>query len=97
MAKRKPHADNPGSRRGRQKGEQQHLPEMEPKKIPRIHNLALSYVRMRDERMDLTKQETEAKALVVAAMQDEGIAEYLWDDVQVQLTTTLELKVGKSK
>lgn len=87
----------PASRRGRQKGEQTVFEQMAPKKNIRIHNLALSYVRVRDARMDLTKQETEAKALVTAAMQDEGITEYVYDDLQVQLTTSLELKVGKPK
>lgn len=92
MAKKKP-----TSRRGRQKGEQQHLPGTEPVKHKRIHPLALSYVRVRDARMDMTKDETEAKALLATAMQEEGLMDYVYDDVEVKLTSTLDVKVSKPK
>lgn len=90
-------AKRPKPRRGRQKGEQQHLPDMAPVKNDRIHKLALSYVRVRDARMELTVDEVKAQELLQAAMQDEGIADYEYEDIKVQMTTNLKVKVKKTK
>jgi hypothetical protein len=92
MAKAK---EKPTSKRGRQKGEQGSLPTMEPKKNERIHKLALSYVRVRDHRMELTKEEVDARTLLLDAMKDEGESDYHYEDIHVQITTDLKIKVKK--
>lgn len=83
--------------RGRQKGEQTHFNGMEPVKIPGIHGLAIEYVRVRDARMDLTKEEVRANNLLLAAMQKEGITTYDYDDVQVKISVTQNVSVRKAK
>lgn len=80
MAKKKP-----APKRGRQKGEQQHIPGVGPEKNKRVHPLAVDYVRKRDHRMELTKEEKAAQILLIDAMHDEGLQIYEYGDVSVEL------------
>jgi len=53
-----------------------HLPGMKPPVITAITRQALKYRRVRDERMELLKVETEEKATLLALMQKHGLVTY---------------------
>lgn len=91
MAKAKP------NKRGRRKGEQTHIPGTGPEKNARVHPLAVEYVRTRDSRMELLKEETELKDRLRDAMREEGIRVYEYDDINVVVTTSEEIKVKRAK
>lgn len=69
----------------------------QPQTAARCRRPPKKNARIRDERMDMTKQEVQAQELLRAAMQDEGIAEYEYDDIHVQMTTNMKVKVKKAK
>lgn len=96
-AKKAPKAKTPKapSKRGRQKGEQQHLPDMAPVKDADIHPVALEYVRARDTRMEYGKDEAELKARLIAIMEKKGLTTYEYDDVSVAMTAEKKVKVKK--
>lgn len=83
--------------------EQQTLPAegMARKKIPAVEKAALKYRGIRDERMQLTKEEVEARNGLVAAMTEAEITVYKFDDAEgeeltVELDTTTKVKVKKA-
>lgn len=92
MAKAKP-----ASRRGRQKGEQQHLPEMAPAKDKDLHKLALEYVRARDLRQDQLKEEVELKDRLLALMEAKGLKVYEYEEVNVTVSEERTIKVKRQK
>lgn len=73
--------------------EQGHLPGMAPKKNVKVHNRALKYVEIRDERMGLTRKEVDAKRELLACMHDEGLTEYVHGDLSVNVNTKELVKV----
>lgn len=91
---KKPPKEKP-AKRGRKKGEQLHLPGTAPEKNPKVHNLALDYVRARDARMDLGKEESKLKTRLLDMMHEEKLKGYEYDDVCVILTAKEDLKVKK--
>lgn len=94
MAK-KPAAKKPNTR-GRKKGQQTHIPGVGPEKNEAIHELAVDYVRARDARMDMLKQEVELKGRLTDAMHSEKLKAYEFDDIAVSLTSKEDLKVKKA-
>lgn len=90
MAKKK---SEPKSPRGRKKGEQTFIPGTGPEKNARIHPVAVEYVRVRDSRMDLTKEEVKLKDRLIALMHSEGLKDYCYDDINVILSSEEKLKV----
>lgn len=76
--------------------EQQILPGTEefiPKYDPVIHAAAKSYAEARDARMAATKIEVERKALLLGLLTRDGLAGYQYEEVSVELTTDVKLKV----
>lgn len=63
----------------------QHLPGMEPKTIPTVHQAIEEYVAARDARMELTKVEVEKKAHLLKVMKDQGIKGYAVDGHEATL------------
>lgn len=94
MAKTK-EAKKPAGR-GRKKGEQQHLPGTGPTKHAVIHPLAIEYVRVRDARMDMNKEEVKLKDRLTEAMHAAGMKLYEYDDINVVLTVEENLKVKRA-
>lgn len=76
--------------------EQKFFPEMAPEKIPAIHKAALTYRRVRDERMNLTVEEVEAKDVLMAEMKQHNRTRYEYDDIIVEVKSKESVKV-KSK
>lgn len=91
--KAKPSKNGKPNTRGRKKGEQQHLDGMGPEKNPVIHPIAVEYVRVRDMRMDLMKDEVKLKVRLLAAMHQADLKAYEYDDINVILTSKEDLKV----
>lgn len=70
----------------RRKGPRQSaLPGLEDRAISELQDAALSYAEVRDERMELTKQESDQKALVLAVMKKHGKTHYAHGNVIVDL------------
>jgi hypothetical protein len=74
------------------RAEKQDLPGIEgpgvgKKKIPAVTKAANAYVRVRDERMELTKKEVAAKAVLLHTMQENGVESYELDNDQVVTIT----------
>lgn len=72
------------------------LPSMEgegvsQKKIPAIEKAAGNYVEVRDSRMKLTKEEVAARAVLINALNENGVTRYQYDD------NIVELKPGEAK
>jgi hypothetical protein len=93
----KPAKDKPASKRGRQKGQQTHIPGLEPAKNKVIHPLALDYVRARDTRMEFGKEEVILKDRLIDAMQAEGLLVYEYEDINVVVGLERTLKVKRAK
>jgi hypothetical protein len=64
-----------------------HLPGMEPVTIPEVHAAIEEYVSARDQRMALTKLETEKKAHLLKVMKAAGIPAYNVDGHQAEIET----------
>ncbi len=83
--------------RGRKKGEQTHIEGMAPEKNPKVHKLALGYVRARDARMEQLKEEIELKDRLLAAMEGEEMTAYEYDDINVIVSSDKTIKVKRHK
>lgn len=88
-----------GAAKPRKKGPRQEpLPGMEDRAIAELEDAALSYVEVRDERMELTKQEADSKARVVAIMKKNGKTEYRHGNVLVEIIpedAKVKVKIAK--
>ena len=71
----------------------QFLPGMEPVKNDKVHKAAMFYADVRDDRMALTKQEVDAMAVLVDAMEAADLRAYAYGDVSVEMTTKNKVKV----
>lgn len=60
----------------RERAQKQHLPGMEPPRIKELDKAARSYVQTRDERMALTKDEVNAKTLLLELMKKHQLTVY---------------------
>lgn len=98
MAKKpaKPAKEKPPSKRGRQKGQQKHLPGMAPKKDNDIHPVALEYVQARDTRMEYGRSEVELRERLIALLEKKGVSGYEYDDISV-VTAKKKVKVKVKK
>jgi hypothetical protein len=73
------------------------LKEMEPTRNSAIDKAAEAYVEARDERMELTKQETATKAVLMAAMKEAGESIYETEDGLVVEITHKDVEDVKVK
>ncbi len=69
--------------------------EFETKKIKSVEAAAKAYVTARDERMDKTKLEVEAKAVLENEMEKHNLETYRFDDGDV--TREVVIEQGKEK
>ena len=65
------------------KSKSQSLPTMEDMGVPEIQQAAASLLDLRTRRISLTKEESEAEASVVAAMEKSGREFYAHDGLEV--------------
>ena len=77
----------------KKKQTQQHLPTMEPPKLPVIDRAAQKYAEARDERMAAGKVEKELKEELLALMEEQGLPEYVNGDVWVKVESKRNVKV----
>jgi hypothetical protein len=74
------------------------LPGMEDRKLTDLHEKALEYAAVRDERMVLTKKESELKAELIPLMQKYGKDKYCIEGVEIELQPgepSIKVKVTK--
>jgi hypothetical protein len=72
------------------------LPGMEDAKINEIHEAALDYADVRDQRMELTEQESELKANLLKMMHKHHKDQYVYQNVSVSIVhedETVKVKV----
>lgn len=69
---------------------QKALPGMANRRIAVLENAALKYAEVRDERMDLTKQETAAKQRVKQLMHAQKIDHYARANIEISLEPVRE-------
>ena len=67
---------------------QEHLPEMEPEKIPTIHNAAMNYADAREEHKEATLRKNGAEEKLITAMQAAGKTVYVYGDITVKLKSS---------
>lgn len=60
---------------------------------PAVEKAARAYKKVRDERMELTKQEVVAKAVLLETMKDQDVKLYRFDDQEVKFTAKENVKV----
>jgi UDP-N-acetylmuramyl pentapeptide synthase len=63
------------------------------KKIPAVTKAATRYLEVRDQRMALTEKEVDAKAVLLNAMEENGLTIYRFDDHCVEVTSKKNVKV----
>ncbi len=69
------------------------LPGMEDEVFPEVTEAAEKYVKVRDERMALTKKEVDLRDSLGALMEEHKLEEYHDDELTVTLTTNKKVKV----
>jgi hypothetical protein len=78
---------------------QNELPGVDSRKIPEIHEAALEYQALKEERMDKGRQEKKAKDELFDIMKRHKKTRYVCNGVEVNLeteeTVTIKVKNGK--
>jgi hypothetical protein len=69
------------------------LPGAGGKKNKKVHDKAVYYAECRDERMEKSKLEKDAKVSLLDAMISEGIADYKWGNIEVHIDDKKDIKV----
>jgi hypothetical protein len=73
------------------------LPTMENREIPEIEQAADAYREVRDDRCELSKQESTAKARLIEVMKKYKRTLYSYNGLMVDLTTVDNVKVRSDK
>lgn len=78
---------------------QPYLPgdDMAPPSIPVIDEAASAYVEIRNNRMELSKEEKAAHESLLALMKDKGLEVYEYEDMVVRLDSKTKVRVRKKK
>lgn len=80
------------------KPRQARLPEMDDAKIEELHDAALDYAKIRDQRQALTTQEVDLKQELLRLMKSHGKEKYHYNGVEIEVTHEEEsVKVRVSK
>ena len=82
------------------KARQKRLPGMADAKLEALHNAALSYAEIRDQRQALTKQEVDLKGSLLTLMHKHKKDHYEYNGVTVDLVAeqeTVKVRVKKAK
>ena len=89
MAKKKP----PPNGTAKRMKEQKELPGMEEHKNPKVHDKAMRYAEVRDERCKLSRDEKKAKTDLIETMKEAGLTRYKYRELTVDLTNNSDIKV----
>ena len=84
----------------KKKARQKRLPGMQDAKLEALHNAALSYAEIRDQRQALTKQEVDLKGSLLTLMHRHKKDHYEYNGVTVDLVAeqeTVKVRVKKAK
>ncbi len=82
----------------KRKPKQQALPGMEDRGIKKLENLAENYVDVRDQRMELTRQESQMSADLLALMKKHDKTEYHHGEVHIWVKVIdekIKVKLGE--
>ena len=93
MAKDENGATPPRKRRAKQDA----LPGMQNEELRDLIAAADEYVAVRDERMDLTKKETEASSTLLRLMHEHKLESYVHDGLTIEIEQLEKVKVRKPK
>ena len=77
----------------RPRSEEPKLPGMEDKKDPKLHNAAVRYAKLRDDRMQTLKLEVEAKQTLIDVMKEKRRKVYEYSNVRIELNQLDSIKV----
>jgi len=95
MTKKKP---KPSPKEKAKKPKQARLPTMEDPEIEELENSAEEYADFRDQRMELTKEETRCKTELLGLMKKHGKTSYVHDGYDIKVIVESEkLKVRIKK
>lgn len=83
--------------KGKARKRQGHLPGLEPVKCPAVEKCARKFLDARDERFELIKTFADAKLNLVAAMKENGLQTYEFDNFSVVLDEQQSVTVKKKK
>lgn len=75
---------------------QNELPGMEDRKLKDLHDAALEYAEIRDQRMALSAQEVELKTSLLALMHKYKKESYVYDGIEINIVheeETVKVKV----
>jgi len=81
------------------KANQKDLPGMENRRISELHDAALEYAAIRDERMELSKKESDLKGELLSLMHKHKKNSYILEGVEIYIENseeTVKVKVHKS-
>ncbi len=81
------------------KGEQKDLPGMTNRRIEDLHAKALEYAAIHDERMELSKKESDLKGELLSLMHKHKKNSYILEGVEIYIENseeTVKVKVHKS-
>lgn len=73
--------------------EQGHFDGMAPEKNRKVHAAARRYVARRNERIAANAEEKDAHDSLLIAMHDEGLTNYVYDDIEVHIDAHEKCKV----
>ena len=79
---------------------QKRLPEMDDPRIEELESLAESYAEIRDERMELNKQEFDLKSRLLTAMKFRKRTTYHRDGIDIKVVSeeeTVKVRVKKEE
>ncbi len=80
----------------RKRLKQNHLPGMEPPSVAAIDRAAEDYVKVRDERMEMTKDEVEKHDRLLGLMREHGLDTYEFDGFTINCQTKTKVKVKRT-
>lgn len=82
------------------KKKQEDLPGMEDRQLDDLEQAATSYAGIRDQRMELNKEEIELKGTLLTLMKKHGKETYKHDGIEINIVheeETVKVKVAKEK
>lgn len=80
---------------GKKRPRQKFIPGMEPPSIPLLDDAIIHYIETRDQRMQLTHIEVDAKTVIMNLMKDNELTTYRTpDDYLVNLESEMEMTLS---
>lgn len=82
------------------RGKQNDLPGMSDRKLEDLSDTAYDYAKVRDKRMELSREEGELKSKLLTLMKRHRMKEYVYEDVEIRVVTeeeTVKVRIRKAK